>query len=147
MLAPRAGEARGRGGCGDGRARELLERVGLGDRGRAYPHELSGGQQQRVAIARALAQDARGAPVRRADQSALDPEMTRRGDGGDASDLREGGMTMLVVTHEMRFAHDICDAGLGDRSSGTIVEDGTPAQVIDDPKTSVSREFFARLRR
>ena len=61
-------------------------------------------------------------------------------------DLREGGMTMLVVTHEMQFAHDIATR-VWVIDKGTIAEDGTPAQVIDDPKTAVSREFFARLRK
>ncbi len=122
----------------------LLERVGLGDRGGAYPHELSGGQQQRVAIARALAMKPE---VLLFDEptSALDPEM--RGEVMSViKDLREGGMTMLVVTHEMQFAHDIATR-VWVIDKGTIVEDGTPAQVIDDPKTAVSREFFARLRK
>jgi ABC-type polar amino acid transport system ATPase subunit len=122
----------------------LLERVGLGDRGGAYPHELSGGQQQRVAIARALAMTPE---VLLFDEptSALDPEM-RDEVMAVIKDLREGGMTMLVVTHEMQFAHDIATR-VWVIDKGTIAEDGTPAQVIDDPKTSVSREFFARLRR
>ncbi len=87
------------------RAGELLARVGLGDRGGAYPHELSGGQQQRVAIARALAQDP---DVLLFDEptSALDPEM--RGEVmAVIRDLAKGGMTMLVVTHEMQFAAEI----------------------------------------
>src|SRR5690606_8676552 len=87
------------------RALELLKRVGLGDRGGAYPHELSGGQQQRVAIARALAQQPE---VLLFDEptSALDPEM-RDDVMGVIKDLAAAGMTMLVVTHEMQFAHDI----------------------------------------
>ncbi len=122
----------------------LLERVGLGDRGGAFPHELSGGQQQRVAIARALAMKPE---VILFDEptSALDPEM-RDEVMAVIKDLREGGMTMLVVTHEMQFAHDIATR-VWVIDKGTIAEDGTPAQVIDDPKTDVSREFFARLRR
>jgi len=122
----------------------LLERVGLGDRGGAYPHELSGGQQQRVAIARALAMKPE---VILFDEptSALDPEM-RDEVMAVIKALREGGMTMLVVTHEMQFAHDIATR-VWVIDKGTIAEDGTPAQVIDDPKTAVSREFFARLRR
>jgi polar amino acid transport system ATP-binding protein len=122
----------------------LLERVGLGDRGGAFPHELSGGQQQRVAIARALAMKPE---VLLFDEptSALDPEM-RDEVMAVIKDLREGGMTMLVVTHEMQFAHDIATR-VWVIDKGTIAEDGTPAQVIDDPKTDVSREFFARLRR
>src|SRR4029079_9509069 len=87
------------------RAHELLARVGLGDRAGAFPHELSGGQQQRVAIARALAQDPE---VLLFDEptSALDPEM-RDEVMSVIKDLAAGGMTMLVVTHEMQFAQDI----------------------------------------
>jgi ABC-type polar amino acid transport system ATPase subunit len=125
------------------RARELLARVGLADRADAYPHELSGGQQQRVAIARALAQDP---SVLLFDEptSALDPEM-RDEVMTVIRDLAAGGMTMLVVTHEMQFASDIASrVWVIDR--GTIAEDGTPAQVIEQPKTDVAREYFRRLR-
>jgi ABC-type polar amino acid transport system ATPase subunit len=126
------------------RAGELLAQVGLADRAAAYPHELSGGQQQRIAIARALAQQP---DVMLFDEptSALDPEMRDevmqviRG-------LARGGMTMLVVTHEMQFAHDIASrVWVIDR--GTIVEDGPPSRVVDAPETDVAREFFGRLRR
>jgi ABC-type polar amino acid transport system ATPase subunit len=126
------------------RAKDLLARVGLGDRAGAYPHELSGGQQQRVAIARALAQDP---DVLLFDEptSALDPEM-RDEVMGVIKDLAKGGMTMLVVTHEMQFAHDIATrVWVIDR--GTIAEDGPPAQVVDDPRSSVAREFFGRLKK
>ena len=126
------------------RAHALLARVGLADRAGAYPHELSGGQQQRIAIARALAQDP---DVMLFDEptSALDPEM--RDDVIDVMrGLADGGMTMLVVTHEMQFAHDIASrVWVIDR--GTIAEDGPPAQVVDHPQTQVAREFFGRLRR
>jgi glutamine transport system ATP-binding protein len=125
-------------------ARELLARVGLADRAGAYPHELSGGQQQRVAIARALAQEP---DVMLFDEptSALDPEM--RDDVMEViRDLARGGMTMLVVTHEMQFAHDIASrVWVIDR--GTIAEQGPPAQVVDRPETDVAREFFSRIRR
>ena len=126
------------------RARELLARVGLGDRAGAYPHELSGGQQQRVAIARALAQDPE---VLLFDEptSALDPEM-RDEVMAVIKDLAAGGMTMLVVTHEMQFAHDIATR-VWVIDHGTIAEDGPPAQVVDQPRTAVAREFFGRLRR
>jgi ABC-type polar amino acid transport system ATPase subunit len=124
-------------------ARELLARVGLADRAGSYPHQLSGGQQQRVAIARALAQKPK---VMLFDEptSALDPEM--RDDVMEViRDLAQGGMTMLVVTHEMQFAHDVATrVWVIDR--GTIAEDGTPTDVVDHPKTAVAREFFARLR-
>jgi ABC-type polar amino acid transport system ATPase subunit len=102
------------------RARDLLARVGLADRAGAYPHELSGGQQQRVAIARALAQDPE---VLLFDEptSALDPEM-RDEVMSVIRDLAAGGMTMLVVTHEMQFAADIATrTWVIDR--GTIAED------------------------
>ena len=125
-------------------AGELLERVGLADRAGSYPHELSGGQQQRVAIARALAQEP---DVMLFDEptSALDPEM--RDDVMEViRGLAQGGMTMLVVTHEMQFAHDIASrVWVIDR--GTIVEDGPPSRVVDEPETAVAREFFSRLRR
>jgi ABC-type polar amino acid transport system ATPase subunit len=126
------------------RAQALLAKVGLADRAGAYPHELSGGQQQRVAIARALAQDPE---VMLFDEptSALDPEM--RDDVMEViRELAGGGMTMLVVTHEMQFAHDIASrVWVIDR--GTIAEDGPPAQVVDAPRTQVARELFGRLRR
>ena len=125
-------------------ARELLARVGLADRAGAYPHELSGGQQQRVAIARALAQEP---DVMLFDEptSALDPEM--RDDVMEViRGLARGGMTMLVVTHEMQFAHDIASrVWVIDR--GTIAEQGPPAQVVGHPETEVAREFFSRIRR
>jgi ABC-type polar amino acid transport system ATPase subunit len=126
------------------KAQELLARVGLGDRGGAYPHELSGGQQQRVAIARALAMEP---DVMLFDEptSALDPEM--RDDVMEViQDLAAGGMTMLVVTHEMQFARDIASR-VWVIDGGKIAEDGPPARVIGDPQTAVAREFFGRLKR
>jgi ABC-type polar amino acid transport system ATPase subunit len=142
-LAPRVVKRTAR-AAAEARARELLARVGLADRGGAYPHELSGGQQQRVAIARALAQDPE---VMLFDEptSALDPEM--RDDVMEVvRDLARGGMTMMVVTHEMQFAQDIASR-VWVIDQGTIAEDGPPARVVDDPRTSVAREFFGRLRR
>jgi ABC-type polar amino acid transport system ATPase subunit len=126
------------------RAGELLTMVGLGDRGGAFPHELSGGQQQRVAIARALAQDP---DVMLFDEptSALDPEM-RDEVMRVIRDLAAKGMTMLVVTHEMQFAHDIASR-VWVIDKGTIAEDGPPSQVVDNPRTDIAREFFARIRR
>jgi ABC-type polar amino acid transport system ATPase subunit len=126
------------------RGLELLGKVGLRDRANAYPHELSGGQQQRVAIARALAQEP---DVMLFDEptSALDPEM--RDDVMEVmKDLAKGGMTMLVVTHEMQFAHDVATR-VWVIDKGTIAEDGPPSQVVDAPQSSVAREFFARLRK
>ncbi|MEJ7596697.1 MAG: amino acid ABC transporter ATP-binding protein [Kofleriaceae bacterium] len=128
----------------EAKARALLEQVGLADRAGAYPHELSGGQQQRIAIARALAQEP---DVMLFDEptSALDPEM-RDDVMRVIRDLAAGGMTMLVVTHEMQFAHDIATR-VWVIDAGTIVEDGPPSQVVDAPVTAVAREFFSRLRR
>jgi ABC-type polar amino acid transport system ATPase subunit len=125
-------------------ALELLGRVGLADRGASFPHELSGGQQQRVAIARALAQEPQ---VMLFDEptSALDPEM-RDEVMGVIKDLASGGMTMLVVTHEMQFATDIATR-VWVIEGGTIAEDGPPAQVVDDPRTAVAREYFGRMKR
>jgi ABC-type polar amino acid transport system ATPase subunit len=124
-------------------ARELLGKVGLADRAGSYPFELSGGQQQRVAIARALAQRPE---VMLFDEptSALDPEM--RDDVMEViRDLAKDGMTMLVVTHEMHFAHDVATR-VWVIDQGTIAEDGTPAQVVDAPRSAVAKEYFARLR-
>jgi ABC-type polar amino acid transport system ATPase subunit len=142
-LAPRVvkGEAKD---ASEARGHELLKRVGLGDRAGAYPHELSGGQQQRIAIARALAQQP---AVMLFDEptSALDPEM--RDDVMEViKDLAKGGMTMLVVTHEMQFATDIASR-VWVIERGTIAEDGPPARVVDEPQTQVARDFFARLRK
>jgi ABC-type polar amino acid transport system ATPase subunit len=142
-LAPRVVKRASR-DAAEARARELLGRVGLADRAGAYPHELSGGQQQRVAIARALAQEPE---VMLFDEptSALDPEM-RDEVMAVIRALAHGGMTMLVVTHEMQLAHDIASrVWVIDR--GTIAEDGPPAKVIDEPRTAVARDFFGRLRR
>ncbi|HET9988980.1 MAG TPA: amino acid ABC transporter ATP-binding protein [Kofleriaceae bacterium] len=126
------------------RGRELLARVGLAERAGSYPHQLSGGQQQRVAIARALAQDPQ---VLLFDEptSALDPEM-RDEVMGVIKDLAATGITMLVVTHEMQFAHDIASrVWVIDR--GTIAEDGPPERVVRAPESAVAKEFFGRLRR
>jgi polar amino acid transport system ATP-binding protein len=128
----------------DQRGRELLDRVGLGDRTGAYPHQLSGGQQQRVAIARALA----GRPqVMLFDEptSALDPEM-RDEVMAVIRDLASEGMTMLVVTHEMHLvAHLATRVWVVD--GGTIVEDGAAEAVVAAPQSEVGKDFFRRLAR
>jgi len=123
------------------RARDLLGKVGLADRAGAYPHELSGGQQQRVAIARALAQQPE---VMLFDEptSALDPEL-RDEVMQVIRELAGGGMTMLVVTHEMQFARDVASR-VWVIDGGRIVEDGPPAQVAAEPRTEVARELFRR---
>jgi len=123
------------------RAEELLAQVGLKDKARSYPHQLSGGQQQRVAIARALVMRPH---VMLFDEvtSALDPELV-----GEVlvvmRDLARGGMTMLVVTHEMQFAREV-----GDRlifmDEGRIVEEGKPLDVLDRPREERTRRFLRR---
>ena len=125
------------------RAVELLERVGLADKPRAYPGALSGGQQQRVAIARALAMDPKlmlfDEPT-----SALDPELV-----GDVlavmRDLAQAGMTMIVVTHEMSFAREVADRVVF-MDAGIVVEEGPPAQVIGNPQHERTRTFLRRMR-
>ena len=123
------------------RAHELLERVGLVDKARSYPHQLSGGQQQRVAIARALMMRPH---VMLFDEvtSALDPELV-----GEVlvvmRDLARDGMTMLVVTHEMQFARDVGDT-LIFMDGGKIVEQGNPAEVLDQPKAERTQRFLRR---
>src|ERR671911_275167 len=112
------------------RARELLERVGVGHQAEKYPAQLSGGQQQRVAIARALAMEPK---VMLFDEptSALDPEMIK--EVLDVMvDLAKGGMTMIVVTHEMGFAREVADRVVF-MADGEVVEVGTPEHFFTDP--------------
>jgi ABC-type polar amino acid transport system ATPase subunit len=121
------------------KARELLKRVGLSDKDGEYPERLSGGQQQRVAIARALAMDPH---VMLFDEvtSALDPELVK--EVLDVMrDLAGQGMTMLVVTHEMRFAREVADRVVF-MDEGLIVERGSPAEVIDSPREARTRQFL-----
>jgi len=123
------------------RAHALLERVGLADKARSYPHQLSGGQQQRVAIARALMMEPH---VMLFDEvtSALDPELV-----GEVlvvmRDLANEGMTMLVVTHEMQFARDVGDK-LIFMDEGRIVEQGEPRAVLDQPQQERTQRFLRR---
>jgi polar amino acid transport system ATP-binding protein len=121
-----------------------LDRVGLAEKARAYPAELSGGQQQRVAIARALALEPKlmlfDEPT-----SALDPELV----GSVLNvmrELRRAGMTMLVVSHEMRFARDAADRVIF-MDHGAIVEEGSPEQIFAKPRESRTRAFLAELTR
>ena len=124
------------------KARALLERVGLADRADHYPSELSGGQQQRVAIARALAMDPElmlfDEPT-----SALDPELVSEV-LTVLKDLAADGMTMVVVTHEMAFAREVADQVVF-MDEGSILERGTPEQVIDHPTSERLKGFLASV--
>jgi polar amino acid transport system ATP-binding protein len=124
------------------KAGELLARVGLAGREAAYPRELSGGQQQRVAIARALAMEPRlllfDEPT-----SALDPELV--GEVlGVIRDLAAGGMTMIIVTHEIGFAREVADQAVF-LDGGRIVEAGAPADVLDRPGNDRARAFLSAV--
>ncbi len=123
-------------------AKELLERVGLSDKAQNYPAELSGGQQQRVAIARALAMHPQlmlfDEPT-----SALDPEMIAEV-LEVMSELAADGMTMLVVTHEMGFARHACDR-VCFMDAGQIVEENTPGEFFDNPRTDRAQDFLSKL--
>ena len=124
------------------RARELLQTVGIPEKADAAPADLSGGQQQRVAIARALAMEPKlmlfDEPT-----SALDPEMIR--EVLDVMrDLAKGGMTMVVVTHEMGFAREVCDR-IVFIDEGKIVEEGPPAEFFANAKSPRAREFVDKI--
>jgi len=124
------------------RARELLGTVGLADKADAYPAQLSGGQQQRVAIARALAMDPKlmlfDEPT-----SALDPELV-----GEVlavmKKLASGGMTMIVVTHEMGFAREVADE-LVFMDGGVIVESGPPREILANPQNDRTKAFLSKV--
>jgi polar amino acid transport system ATP-binding protein len=124
--------------------RELLAKVGLADKADAYPSHLSGGQRQRVAIARALAM---GPAVMLLDEvtSALDPELV-----GEVlaviEQLAAEGMTMVIVTHEIAFAHEVADT-VAFISDGIIVEIGAPAEVLERPQNPRTQAFLARFHR
>jgi L-cystine transport system ATP-binding protein len=121
------------------KAVSLLEKVGLGDKIDYYPYQLSGGQQQRVGIARALAIEPE---VMLFDEptSALDPELI-----GEVlkvmKDLAEEGMTMIVVTHEMKFAKEVADEAIF-MDGGYIVERGNPIDIFENPKEERTRQFL-----
>jgi len=124
------------------RGRELLARVGLGDKIDVYPVALSGGQQQRVAIARALAMEPKlmlfDEPT-----SALDPELV--GDVLDAMrQLARDGMTMIVVTHEMGFAREVADQVVF-MDDGVVVEAGQPSQVLQNPQHERTKTFLSKV--
>ena len=124
------------------KAMDLLQTVGLADRANAYPSQLSGGQKQRIAIVRALCMEPE---VMLFDEptSALDPEMV-----GEVlevmKDLARKGMTMLVVTHEMGFAREVATRVIF-MDGGVIVEEGTPAEIFDAPKSDRLKNFLAKV--
>ena len=124
------------------KAMDLLHTVGLADRANAYPSQLSGGQKQRIAIVRALCMEPE---VMLFDEptSALDPEMV-----GEVlevmKDLARKGMTMLVVTHEMGFAREVATRVIF-MDGGVIVEEGTPAEIFDAPKSDRLKNFLAKV--
>jgi glutamate transport system ATP-binding protein len=123
-------------------AEKLLERVGIPEKADEYPAELSGGQQQRVAIARALAMEPKlmlfDEPT-----SALDPEMIR--EVLDVlRDLARDGMTMIVVTHEMGFAREVCDR-IAFMDEGKIVEEGAPEAFFEGAKSRRVKEFVDKI--
>jgi polar amino acid transport system ATP-binding protein len=123
-------------------AADLLEMVGLADRGHSYPAQLSGGQQQRIAIARALAMDPKlmlfDEPT-----SALDPELV-----GDVLDvmrrLANEGMTMIVVTHEIGFAREVGDTVVF-MDDGVVVETGAPREVFANARHERTRAFLSKV--
>ena len=126
----------------DAQALKLLQRVGLGDRGGAYPAQLSGGQKQRVAIVRALMMEPE---VMLFDEptSALDPEMV--GEGLEVmKELAHDGMTMVVVTHEMGFAREVGSRVLF-MADGKLVEEGTPEQIFEHPQNPRLQDFLGKV--
>ncbi len=126
----------------EAQALKLLQRVGLGDRGNAYPAQLSGGQKQRVAIVRALMMEPE---VMLFDEptSALDPEMV-----GEVlevmKELAEDGMTMVVVTHEMGFAREVASRVLF-MADGKLIEEGSPEELFTAPKSPRLQDFLAKV--
>ncbi|MBN1881842.1 MAG: amino acid ABC transporter ATP-binding protein [Deltaproteobacteria bacterium] len=123
-------------------AQELLEKVGIHEKAEAYPSQLSGGQQQRVAIARALAMQPK---IMLFDEptSALDPEMI-----GEVLEvmktLAREGMTMVVVTHEMGFAREVCDRIIF-MDEGSIVEENSPKEFFNNPKSDRTKIFLSQI--
>lgn len=126
----------------DRQARQLLERVGLADRGRSYPRELSGGQKQRVAIARALAMAPRGLLCDEI-TSALDPELK-----GEVlrviEDLKRDGLTLVLVTHEISFARGAADTVVV-LDAGRVIEQGPPNEVLDRPRVERTQRFLREV--
>jgi len=141
MLAPRKARGLSRDEV-EGRARGLLQRIGLEEKADEFPDRLSGGQQQRVAIVRALAMDPK---LMLLDEitSALDPQLV-----SDVLDLVRGladtGMTMIIATHEMGFARECADK-VCFLDGGRILEEGDPAQIFSEPREPRTREFLSRV--
>ena len=126
----------------ENKAFELLERVGIREQASKFPGQLSGGQQQRVALARSLAMDPR---IMLFDEptSALDPEMIK--EVLDAmKELAQSGMTMMVVTHEMGFAHEVADRVIF-FDQGQIIEEGTPEHFFTDPQHDRTKLFLSQI--
>lgn len=142
-IAPIMIKKRGRAEVED-EARKLLEQVGLSEKLSAYPDDLSGGQQQRVAIARALALKP---DLLLLDEvtSALDPELVTEV-LDTIRELASGGMTMIIVSHEMGFVREISDQVIM-MDEGRIVEIGSPEDIIDNPKTQRAKDFFGKILR
>ena len=131
-------------GVAEARGRELLKRIGLSDKARAFPDRLSGGQQQRVAIVRAIATNPE---LLLLDEitSALDPVLV--GEVLDlVLDLKRTGSTILMATHEIGFARSAADRVVF-LERGQIIEQGPPERVIDDPQESATKDFLARVLR
>ncbi|MEH7484903.1 amino acid ABC transporter ATP-binding protein [Neobacillus drentensis] len=124
------------------KARELLARVGLTEKEKAYPNNLSGGQKQRVAIARALAMEPKlmlfDEPT-----SALDPEMVKEV-LNVMKDLANSGMTMAIVTHEMGFAREVSDRIIF-LDEGVLLEEGSPNEFFNNPRTSRAKDFLEKV--
>ncbi|MFP5109576.1 amino acid ABC transporter ATP-binding protein [Neobacillus sp. C211] len=124
------------------KARELLARVGLTEKEKAYPNNLSGGQKQRVAIARALAMEPKlmlfDEPT-----SALDPEMVKEV-LNVMKDLAQSGMTMAIVTHEMGFAREVSDRIIF-LDEGVLLEEGSPDEFFNKPRTSRAKDFLEKV--
>jgi polar amino acid transport system ATP-binding protein len=140
-LAPRTVLGRSRSEA-ESDALELLARFGLADKAREYPDRLSGGQQQRVAIVRALAMRP---DLMLLDEvtSALDPELVAEV-LGVIRELAQGGMTMLIATHEMGFARDIADR-VCFLDAGVILEQGPPAEIFSRPREERTQQFLQRI--
>jgi len=124
------------------KARELLARVGLTDKEKAFPNNLSGGQKQRVAIARALAMEPKlmlfDEPT-----SALDPEMVKEV-LNVMKDLAQTGMTMAIVTHEMGFAREVSDRIIF-LDEGVLLEEGSPDEFFNNPRTGRAKDFLEKV--